>query len=426
MIQFGKVYTWLIVILIISMPTGMNSDFKIFGGGYTDELMTLVFLGIAFLDCLVNGRWKSYVTLWLTFAAILFYTIYSKYSLNFNKTPYILLDAFIEGKPYIAFAALAGSGLTLKDFNLKLIKTAGAVVATFMSIVFVCQLYLYVSGHPASAGITLYCAVIVYLLAAAVDRDKPWSKRDLILVTIWLTCGLLCTRAKYFAEYTITIFFIFLYKPYFTKAISAKHIAIFTLLIVAIFAVTWQKFSYYYITGTSETFDPNASASFARPALYGAGALILFDYFPFGSGLASFACYASAVNYSSLYYEYQLDKIYGLSPSYYDFICDAFYPSLAQFGIVGLILFIVFWRRVYKQGLKLLHTNNAYLQKLFILCALLLTTTLIESTSDTMFTAYSGFMTMTIIGLIVSVSKTCTTQQVPTTTSNETIKRIKI
>lgn len=68
--------------------------------------------------------------------------------------------------------------------------------------------------------------------------------------------------------------------------------------------------------------------------MYLHGFTILFDYFPFGSGLASFASFPSAENYSSLYYEYGLNNIGGLSPDMPDFICDAFYPTLAQFGII--------------------------------------------------------------------------------------------
>ena len=82
--------------------------------------------------------------------------------------------------------------------------------------------------------------------------------------------------------------------------------------------------------------------------MYLHGFTILFDYFPFGSGLASFASFPSAENYSSLYYEYGLNNIGGLSPDMPDFICDAFYPTLAQFGIIGVILFITFWVYTYR------------------------------------------------------------------------------
>lgn len=48
-----------------------------------------------------------------------------------------------------------------------------------------------------------------------------------------------------------------------------------------------EKISFYFITGNSDSFDPNVMESFARPVMYLHGFTILFDYFPFGSGLAS-------------------------------------------------------------------------------------------------------------------------------------------
>ena len=87
--------------------------------------------------------------------------------------------------------------------------------------------------------------------------------------------------------------------------------------------------------------------------LYVTGGQILLDYFPFGSGLASFASNASAVNYSTLYYDYGLDKVWGLSPSKTDFICDAYYPSLCQFGVVGVCLFIYLWKEMRRDSSRL-------------------------------------------------------------------------
>ena len=69
---------------------------------------------------------------------------------------------------------------------------------------------------------------------------------------------------------------------------------------------------------------------------------ILADYFPFGSGFATYGTFASGVHYSDIYAQYGMDNIYGLTKSYYSFVADTYYPSLAQFGVVGVCLFFLF------------------------------------------------------------------------------------
>lgn len=78
-------------------------------------------------------------------------------------------------------------------------------------------------------------------------------------------------------------------------------------LIVAVLVVTWTKFDVYYVSGFSND-------QLARPMTYKTSLQILWDYFPFGSGMGSFACNGAWKYYSPLYYEYHLTDIWGLSP----------------------------------------------------------------------------------------------------------------
>ena len=72
---------------------------------------------------------------------------------------------------------------------------------------------------------------------------------------------------------------------------------------------------------------------------------ILLDYIPFGPGMGTFACNGAMQYYSPLYIKYGLSGIWGLGAGGRLFICDAYYPSLAQFGIVGVFFFCWFWKR---------------------------------------------------------------------------------
>ena len=112
--------------------------------------------------------------------------------------------------------------------------------------------------------------------------------------------------------------------------ISLKSLVVVTLTICIVVMSAIEDFNLYLSTAA------------ARGVMYITTGLVLLDYFPFGSGLASFGSPASSTFYSNLYYKYGLDNVYGLSPDKPDFVSDAFYPILAEFGFVGVVFFIIF------------------------------------------------------------------------------------
>lgn len=396
MLRLRHIFSILFIILMVFLPIGKRPIVN-----YIDEIMTGLFIGLALLDCIINRRWKSYKFFWITFGIIWFYLAYTLLFQHYNKPSNILMDAFIEFKSIFAFAVIFGAGCTLSDLNKNFTKYVCATLATINSIVLLCGYHAQtmVSGHPAESGMTQYLCVMLFLLIS-LDSNLRWNKRDMVLALIWLIIGLCCGRSKYYAEFVLTLFFLFIYRPGILRHFKLKHAILIISLCLIVIAVVWKKFSYYYITGNSDTFDPNVAASYARPVLYLTGWLLLIDFFPFGSGFASFATYASQSNYSTLYYEYNLDKIWGLSPSYPNFICDGYYPSLAQFGFVGLVLFVCFWRFIYNRIRIYIHLKNGEYINYFKISTLLILFILIECTSGTCFTNPSGFITMILLGML--------------------------
>lgn len=81
--------------------------------------------------------------------------------------------------------------------------------------------------------------------------------------------------------------------------------------------------------------------SAARPALYIVGFAIMKNFFPLGSGFATFASSLSGEYYSPLYYQYGISNTSGLRLSEgYQYIADTFWPYVyAQFGLFGIILY---------------------------------------------------------------------------------------
>ena len=81
------------------------------------------------------------------------------------------------------------------------------------------------------------------------------------------------------------------------------------------------------------------NASGARASLARYGFVTMLRFFSLGSGFATFGTDAAVTYYSTLYYEYGFDKVWGLSPAYPLFTHDNYWPAvMAQFGVVGLVL----------------------------------------------------------------------------------------
>ena len=133
--------------------------------------------------------------------------------------------------------------------------------------------------------------------------------------------------------------------------------------------------------------------------------LIIKDYFPFGTGLASFGTLASGEYYSKTYKEYGLDSLWGISKDKPDFIADAFYPELAQFGLIGVILYWGFWIYLLKCVIKTQRSQR----KQFIIVILAFVFFAIEGFGDATFTHNRGLFVLILMGMVLpdKVEKRC-------------------
>ena len=144
--------------------------------------------------------------------------------------------------------------------------------------------------------------------------------------------------------------------------------------------------------------------------LYATAPQILIDYFPFGSGFASFGTFSSGVYYSSIYSKYGIDGVWGMSKDHYNFIADTYYPSLAQFGIVGIILYITFWIYILMKAIKF--HKRTYNMKCLSMVLMIIGFFIIEGTTDSTFTTHRGFFVLMLLGLILSDLKNGVTDEV--------------
>lgn len=236
---------------------------------------------------------------------------------------------------------------------------------------------------PVLGQLAICTGMVYYLFTEETKTNK------LIALTIVLT-GMLAPKFKFMGEVTCFIALLFFVKKRLNFK-SLKTVIAIVILMAVIIAVTWQRFDVYYYSGWS-------NAELARPMTYKTSLLILKDYFPLGPGMGTFASFGAAKYYSSLYYSYHLNNVWGLQPAFSDFVADAFYPTLAQYGFVGIILFYIFWKR------RLTAFNEIENMKYYRVALMAFFCLAIEQTADTSWLSGKGMGYCMLIGLCLNAN----------------------
>lgn len=179
--------------------------------------------------------------------------------------------------------------------------------------------YQFTFGYPTE--LAAYCVGVSALLMIDSRKNKIWIILDFLLMISTM-------RAKAVGVAFVVAFF--LLRSLFTKGDKGPSALLYLLLVVGVLCLGADQMQFY--------FGDTASA---RYLLYSTSFQIALSTFPFGAGFATFASNMSGVFYSPLYYQYGLSTVWGLSPSYYAFTSDAFWPALfGQFGFIGFLLFV--------------------------------------------------------------------------------------
>ena len=206
-------------------------------------------------------------------------------------------------------------------------------------------------------------------------------------------------RSKFYGFFIISVALLIFTSHSSKIKINFKTITLLSITALLVIAFTYKKINLYFLGGGDFVrYDEKIQDTIARAALYFYSTDVFIDFFPFGSGFASYATYASGIYYSDIYNIYGLDNIYGLTKGDAAFISDTYYPALAQFGIVGVILFFTFWGNLGIQTLKKYRISP----KDALLALMIIIFFLIECTSDSTITHNRGLFMMMLLGLILS------------------------
>ena len=313
-----------------------------------DEILAVGLLFLGALDLIYNRQWRRYIPLFVPLFILTFYFFYSLKYCHFNTPKAIFVDYLQHIKTFIIFGVTYALAPRFTRAQRRIVKVLFAGISIIAMGLWATMLipgtfiFFDIMVNPYYVGSIFLGAAMTFMVF--MDNDD-WEvvRKNLVHLLAILIIGLLCGRSKYFGTAIFIVFMIVVYRHGFFARMSLKNFAIVGTLLLAIGLVAWQKFYYYFLQEIQvNLFDDSSVGTFARQALYVGMVLVLLDYPIFGSGFASFATFPSGANvyYSKLFAEYGLDNVWGMDEHFGAFIGDAFYPGLAQFGSVGIVLFI--------------------------------------------------------------------------------------
>lgn len=391
---------------------------------YLIFLFTLIF-GVVFYDatkyfsfvdelcalglCMLYGYYVFHTPNWsfnklflITLGVFGFYLVYS-FAIHCNTKGGIITDFIIQIKPYLAFFTVYAFKPVLNETMKRNVRLLCIIFSFYLlgiglTVPFTSTILDALLHHESRLATAASIMALLYLYCS------EYTIKDKIVFLCILAIGLFSGRSKMYGFFVIAAFLVFYINNSFELKLNKKNTTLFALASIAVIIAAWSKINFYFIQGGIGN-PRDASDYYARAALYYFSTDIFKDYFPFGSGFATYATFASGKYYSHIYNDYGMDAMHGLTARQPDFIADTYYPALAQFGVVGAILFFTFWGVLTKKVVKAFDKSN---MKDFTINILIVLFFLIECTSDATITHNRGLFMMMLLALSMnSQRKTC-------------------
>lgn len=370
--------------------------YNTFGIEFVDELLIFLLLCFSGIHILTTKKISNYKGLFLVLGIFFVYLFHSLFNLRLNAPKAIITDFIIQLKPFIVFYCTYAIAPKFSVKQKKILRNICLFLSLVMLIVCLLGQLKTVFSHVAYAGINMSIIASLFYLCS---DDTPKNR---ILTILLLSIGLFSTRSKFYGFFVLTIFILFWFKPEMLKRIKIKYILAGIIVLASILFVAWKKINYYFFIEDLqyETSLEDMTENGARAILYIKSPEILADYPILGTGFASYATYSSGeVAYSKIYQQYEIDSVYGLQQGDCPFISDTFFPELVQFGIVGIILYILFWRFIIKKLYQTYRKNNS-LQSLKT-GLLIVSFVMIESVAGSVFLQGGGICAMILLAMTI-------------------------
>ncbi|MCX0356108.1 hypothetical protein LI064_16480, partial [Clostridium perfringens] len=237
------------------------------------------------------------------------------------------------------------------------------------------KVFTFLYPHPTYLVFSI--VIMLTILIASNKKNK----------NIYIFLGMLILLSTFRSKALIFVLAYILINIYYqyTEKFKLKYFIIIGIVGVIL---TWGKVEDYFIHGLYA----------ARPALYIIAVKIMIDYFPFGTGFCSFGSSLSGKYYSSVYYKYQISNVAGLQVNNYAYMADSFWPYvLGQFGLSGLITYVIMLIELYKSLKTRYYGMRSKLKAIDILIFYLL----FASTAEAIFIDVTGQFAFIILAVFL-------------------------
>lgn len=386
-----------IIILYISIFQDFLQKYIVYFK-YFDEILALLFFPFLYFYCFKNKKnlkiKKDNAIIFTSLIFIILIGLFSNFYYKYQNLTIVLSDLLLFIKFFLLY--FLSSILWEDDFfenKSKLILFHVKVIIIILAIFTICNYMfnLYIGDYRFGiksntlffSHSTVLATVCIFLLSLLIRCSKKTVSPFYIICILLLFSTL---RLKAIGA-CIMILFLAYYVEKNNKKISISKLLV---LAVIILVVSFDQISYYYI-------DSDGSA---RRELTKTAFLVAKDYFPLGTGFGTYASHFSAVSYSVIYYKYNLNYIYGITPENPYFVSDVFWPMvIGQFGYIGLILYLICLYKIFKKIQDEFSADNVYIYISKMICLAYL---IIASTSEA---AFAGPIAMSLAIVIGSNSR---------------------
>lgn len=382
--KIANFYTWF---WVIYFPACI-AFYDIGPTKWVDELMTVILMGYTYINYSNRSVVREPMKEYKTYLQILVFFVLYGLIFGENIKQAVLRDMVQWIRPFsvIYCTWILNPRFTKTQINRMLasmIITIGVWVVYHPNVISNAN-----AEFPVLGQMAICTGMAWYLLKSDTQRNK-------YIALALVLSGMLAPKFKFLGEVVCFIYVIFFMKDKLNFK-SSKTVAILAIMMAVVLYVTWFKFDAYFVSG----FDNTGSERLARPESYKiAFSKIIWDYFPFGPGMGTWGCAAAADYYSPLLYKYNMNTVWGCSPRFDRFIADAFYPTLAQLGVVGIFLFCVFWKR------RLIAFNKIQDMRYYRVAWITFFCLAIEQTADTSFLSGKGMGYCMLIALCLNANR---------------------
>lgn len=330
-----------LVIAITLLPISYAIDGLL---SYYDEAFVFIILIYTFFFRLKRSLFLHAGTISLIFLFYLLGLTSNWNSQIISRISPVLIDLFTIFKQFLIYLALT-SILNQRDrlvFVTKLVPLAKVyiIVSFFFSIIsqfydlgitnierYGIKSFAFLSGNSTGFGITIIFCLLI--LASAKIRNITF----LIYLSLSFIPLILTTKGVIYSFLMFSVV-IFLFSK--RAIIKKRHIV---LLASALIVISTFQIRTYFL-----------DIKHPRIVLLATSYVIAENYFPLGTGFATYGSEQARANYSPLYKKYGFQNIYGLSKRNDMFLNDNYIASIAaQTGFFGIFLYLIILYAIFKK-----------------------------------------------------------------------------